>query len=216
MVLRHRRTSTERESHMLTDVEDVFSNRNVGHLIAHWMTATLVVHAVIYAVTRRGNVTGCVSRADRESQFRLKAFQDTLTRHGVILPMGPVARVADNAAMVPFHALLQGRILDRQPRDARDQPRLAIPTWSETKHHRRRRLNRLDRLTPVEYEAETTAETGAPALIPRVTKMDTRPPILDSQSTSKRGSSIWKKRPLASCPGQRCDNAVALSFSCHN
>ena len=141
-------------------VKDVFSNRIVGYSISERMTATLVISAITNAVARRRDVTGCVVHADRGSQFRSKAFQDALTRYGLVLSMGRVASAADNAAMESFHSLLQGNVLDRRTWDTRDELRLAIVTWIETKYHRRRRQDRLGRLTPIEYEAKMTTETG--------------------------------------------------------
>lgn len=141
-------------------VKDVFSNRIVGYSISNRMTATLTVDAITNAVARRGDVTGCVVHADRGSQFRSKSFQDTLARYGLILSMGRVASAADNAAMESFHSLLQVNVLDRRTWNTRDELRLAIVTWIETKYHRRRRQDRLGRLTPIEYEAKMTTETG--------------------------------------------------------
>ena len=55
---------------------------------------------------------------------------------------------------------LLGIDLDRRTWDTREQLRQAIVTWIETKYHRRRRQDRLGRLTPIEYEAKITTETG--------------------------------------------------------
>jgi putative transposase len=67
--------------------------------------------------------------------------------------MGRAGACGDNAAMESFFALLQKNVLDRCRWKSRDQLRLAIITWIERTHHRRRRQRRLGKLTPVEYEA---------------------------------------------------------------
>jgi transposase InsO family protein len=47
-------------------------------------------------------------------------------------------------------------------RDTREQLRIAIVTWIERTHHRRRRQTALGRLTPIEYETiMTTPATQA-------------------------------------------------------
>jgi len=40
--------------------------------------------------------------------------------------------------------------------DTREQLRIAIVTWIERTYHRRRRQDRLGRLTPIEYETTVT------------------------------------------------------------
>ena len=66
--------------------------------------------------------------------------------------MGRVGAAGDNAAMESFFALLQKNVLDRRSWATRKELRIAIVTWIERTHHRRRRQRRLVRLTPIEYE----------------------------------------------------------------
>lgn len=51
-----------------------------------------------------------------------------------------------------FFSLLQKNVLDTQRWDTREDLRLAIVTWIETKYNRRRRQRALGKLTPVEFE----------------------------------------------------------------
>jgi transposase InsO family protein len=62
--------------------------------------------------------------------------------------------------MESFHSLLQGNVLNRRTWDTREELRLAILTWIETKYHRQRRQDRLGRLAAIEYEANVTSEAG--------------------------------------------------------
>ena len=66
--------------------------------------------------------------------------------------MGQVGSAGDNAAIESFFSLLQKRVLNRRRWETRDQLRLVIVAWIERTYHRRRRQNRLGRLTPIEYE----------------------------------------------------------------
>lgn len=50
-------------------------------------------------------------------------------------------------------SLLQKNVLDRKAWASREELRTAIVRWIERTYHRRRRQDRLGRLTPVEFEA---------------------------------------------------------------
>ena len=52
--------------------------------------------------------------------------------------------------------LLQKNVLDRQAWRTREELRIAIVTWIERTYHRRRRQDRLGRLTPIEFETIMT------------------------------------------------------------
>ena len=86
------------------------------------------------------------------TQFRSHAYRRALTAHNLRGSMGRVATCADNAAMESFFALLQKNVLNRRPWASREELRLAIITWIEKTYHRRRRQDRLGRLTPIEFE----------------------------------------------------------------
>ena len=89
-------------------------------------------------------------------------------RHGVAASMDRIGAAADKAAMESFFALLQKNVLDRQAWRTREEPRIAIVTWIERTYHRRRRQDRLGRLTPIEFETimTTAVELAARPLSP--------------------------------------------------
>ena len=136
----------------LCAVKDVFSTRVVGYSIVDRMKARIAVDAANNAVSRRGDLTGCIVRSDRGSQFRSRKFLRALEWHGLVGAMGRVGAAGDNAAMESFFALLQKNVLNRQSWVAREQLRTAILVWIEKKYHRKRRQAALGRLTPVEFE----------------------------------------------------------------
>lgn len=137
-------------------IKDVFSNRIVGYSISDGMTRHLVVDAITNAVSRRGDVAGCIIHSDRGSQFGAKLTQRTLTRHGMVGSMGRVGAAGDNAAMESFLSLLQKKALNQQAWTTRQELRLAIVTWIERHYHRRLPQDALNGLTPIEYEARIT------------------------------------------------------------
>lgn len=136
----------------LCAVKDVYSNRIVGYSMDSRMKSRLAVAALNNAAARRDDVAGCVLHTDRGSQFRARSYVHALNHHRMIGSMGRVGAAGDNAAMKSFFALLQKNVLDRHSWDTREQLRIAIVTWIERTYHRRRRQDRLGRLTPIEFE----------------------------------------------------------------
>ncbi len=137
----------------LCAIKDVWSNRIVGYSISDRMESQIAVNALESAVARRsGEVAGCVLHSDRGGQFRSRKLQQSLFRHRMLGSMGQVGSAGDNAAMESFFSLLQRNVLDRQKWETREDLRIAIVTRIERTYHRRRRQNRLGRLTPIEFE----------------------------------------------------------------
>ena len=136
--------------------KDVHSNRIVGYSIDSRMKSRLAVTALNNAVARRDGVAGCVVHTDRGSQFRSRKFVRALGHHDMVGSMGRVGAAGDNAAMESFFSLLQKNVLDRRVWDTREELRIAIVVWIERTYHRRRRQDRLGRLTPIEFETIMT------------------------------------------------------------
>jgi transposase InsO family protein len=136
----------------LCSLMDACSSRIVGYSIGDRMTSDLAVSALRNAIALR-SPTCTICHSDRGSQFRSNAFVRTLKNNGLVGSMGRVAAAGDNAAMESFHALLQKNVLNAKKWETREELRIAIVTWIERTYHRRRRKDRLGRLTPVEFEA---------------------------------------------------------------
>jgi transposase InsO family protein len=147
----------------LCAVKDVYSGRIVGYSIDSRMKSRLAVAALESAVARRGDVGGCIVHSDRGSQFRSRKLAHALKRHDLVGSMGRVGAVGDNAAMESFFALPQNNVLDRRRWATREQLRTAIVTWIERTYHRRRRQQRLGRLTPIEFETIMTTPAAQAA-----------------------------------------------------
>jgi putative transposase len=149
----------------LCALKDAYSNRIVGYSMGDRMTANLAVTALHNAVdlrlSGRVDTAGVVVHSDRGSQFRSHAYRRALSAHRLRGSMGRVATCADNAAMESFFALLQKNVLNRRRWTSREELRLAIITWIEKTYHRRRRQDRLGRLTPIEFETLQPAPHAA-------------------------------------------------------
>ena len=145
----------------LCAIKDVWSGRIVGYSIASRMKASLAVAALRNAVALRSPPPGLIVHSDRGSQFRSHAFVRELRHHNIVGSMGRVGACGDNAAMESFFALLQKNVLDRRRWPTREDLHLEIITWIERTYHRRRRQDRLGRLTPIQYETLHNAATAA-------------------------------------------------------
>ena len=144
----------------LCAVKDCFSNKIVGYSIAAHMRSTLAASAIRNAIALR-SPAGTICHSDRGSQFRSKRVMRLLKNNGLVGSMGRVGAAGDNAAMESFFALLQKNVLNTRRWDTRQELRLAIVSWIETKYNRRRRQRTPGKLTPVEFETIYTAAHAA-------------------------------------------------------
>ena len=144
----------------LCAIKDCYSNKIVGYSIDSRMKSSLAAAAIRNAIALRSPV-GTVCHSDRGSQFRSKKVMRLLKNNGLVGSMGRVASAGDNAAMESFFSLLQKNVLDTQRWDTREELRLAIVIWIETKYNRRRRQRGLGKLTPVEFETIYLAAAAA-------------------------------------------------------
>lgn len=141
-------------------IKDVYSNKIVGYSIDSRMKSSLARAAMRNAIALR-SPAGTVCHSDRGGQFRAKATQRLLANNGLVGSMGRSYGAGDNASMESFFSLLQKNVLNTRRWHTRDDLRLAIVTWIETKYNRRRRQRALGKLTPVEFEMIYTAADAA-------------------------------------------------------
>ena len=144
----------------LCAIKDCYSGRIVGYSIDSRMKASLAVSALRNAIALR-DPAGTIVHSDRGSQFRSKKFIRVLKSNGLVGSMGRVGACGDNAAMESFFSLLQKNVLNTQRWQTREELRLAMVTWIETKYHRKRRQRGLGKLTPIEFETIYMAADAA-------------------------------------------------------
>ena len=141
----------------LCAIKDCYSKKIVGYSIHSHMKSSLGEAALRNAIALR-SPDGTICHADRGSQFRSKKVMRILKNNGLKGSMGRVASAGDNAAMESFFSLLQKNVLDTKRWETREELRLAIVIWIETKCNRRRRQRALGKLTPVECLAPGSVE----------------------------------------------------------
>lgn len=144
----------------LCAVKDCYSNKIVGYSLDSQMKSSLAASALRNAIALRSPI-GTIVHSDRGSQFRSRKVQRLLKNNGLLGSMGRVGSSGDNAAMESFFSLLQKNVLDTRRWHTREELRLAIVVWIETKYNRRRRQRALGRLTPVEFEKIYSAADAA-------------------------------------------------------
>ena len=144
----------------LCAIKDCCSSNIVGCSIDSRMKSSLATSAFRNAIALRSPV-GTICHSDRGSQFRSKRVMRILKNNGLVGSMGRVASAGDNAAMESFFSLLQRNVLDTKRWESREELRLAIVTWIETKCNRRRRERALGKLTPTEFEMIYVAADAA-------------------------------------------------------
>ncbi|WP_284228901.1 IS3 family transposase [Arenivirga flava] len=141
-------------------IKDLWSNKIVGYSIGDRMRGELVRAALRNAIALRSPV-GTICHSDRGGQFCAKKTHELLQRHGLVGSMGRSYGAGDNASMESFFALLQKNVLNTRRWETRQDLRLAMVSWIETKYNRRRRQRGLGKLTPVEFEMIYTAAKAA-------------------------------------------------------
>jgi len=144
----------------LCAVKDCYSNKIVGYSIDSRMKSSLAASAIRNAIALRSPV-GTILHSDRGSQFRSKKVIRLVKNNGLLGSMGRVGACGDNAAMESFFSLLQKNVLDTKRWDTREELRLAIVVWIETRYNRRRRQRRLGKHSPVEFEKIYTTADAA-------------------------------------------------------
>ncbi len=144
----------------LCAVKDCYANKIVGYSIDSRMKSSLAASAIRNAISLRTPV-GTIVHSDRGSQFRSKKVVRLLRNNDLVGSMGRVGACGDNAAMESFFSLLQKNVLDTKRWETREELRLAIVVWIETKYNRRRRQRALGKLTPAEFEMIYTAAEAA-------------------------------------------------------
>jgi len=144
----------------LCAVKDCYSNKIVGYSIDSRMKSSLAASAIRNAIGLRSPV-GTILHSDRGSQFRSKKVVRLVKNNGLLGSSGRVGACGDNAAMESFFSLLQKNVLDTKRWETREELRLAIVVWIETRYNRRRRQRGLGKLTPVEFEMIYAAADAA-------------------------------------------------------
>ncbi len=136
----------------LAGVLDLFSRMVGGWSMAAIQEATLVVHALQMAVTRRRPEAGLLHHSDRGRTSTSESSQALWHQEGMRASMSRTADCYDHAAMERFFHRCKGACLDGESFQTRAQARSTTFDYSEWFYHRTRRHSTLNYMSPLSYE----------------------------------------------------------------
>jgi len=141
------------EGHLyLAVVLDLYSRRVVGWAMAGRLDADLVTTALRQALGRRVVEPGLLHHSDRDGLYASAAYQHLLAEHAMISSMSRKGNCYDNACVESFFATLKTELVAFERFRSRDEARLTLFLWIETKYNRTRRHSTLGQISPVDYE----------------------------------------------------------------
>ena len=140
----------------LASVLDLYSRRVVGWSMADHLETSLVEDAFHMAFAARCPDDKLLHHSDRGSQYTSLAYQKLMTKARCQVSMSRTGNCYDNAMMESFFATLKAECVTA-PFESRELARTAIFEYIEVWYNRQRLHSSLGYLSPVEFEAPTTA-----------------------------------------------------------
>jgi putative transposase len=141
------------EGHLyLAVILDLYSRRVVGWAMAGRLDAELVTTALRQALGRRAVEPGLLHHSDRDGLYASAAYKHLLAEHAMISSMSRKGNCYDNACVESFFATLKTEVVAFERFQSRDEARLTLFLWIETKYNRTRRHSTLGQISPVDYE----------------------------------------------------------------
>ncbi|GAA3680688.1 transposase InsO family protein [Yimella lutea] len=141
-------------------IKDVYSNRIVGYSIDTRMKGSLaratMRNAIAPAIASRHDLPLGQGRSISSQTHPAAAREQRPGRLD-----GPLLRRRRQREHGSFFSLLQKNVLNTRRWESREELRLAMVTWIETRYNRRRRQRTLGKLTPVEFEMIYTTALAA-------------------------------------------------------
>lgn len=115
--------------------------------------ASVVIDALMIAVSRRGKADALLYHSYKRSQCRSEQFRRPLAENCIICSMSRVGDVWDNSAMESFFSSLKTERTARKIYRTRDQARADVFDDIERFYNPSRRHSKLRYLSPMEVEA---------------------------------------------------------------
>ena len=135
----------------LAVVMDLCNREIIGFSLAEHMRKELVIQALSQAMIRRNNPTGVMHHSDRGVQYASYDYQNLLTENQFICSMSRKGNCFDNAVVESFNGTLKQDLVNSRKYKTREEAKLSIFEYIETKYNRTRIHSSLGYLTPVEY-----------------------------------------------------------------
>jgi putative transposase len=145
----------------LAVILDLASRRVIGWSIDRLLDRTLVLNAMMLALTLRRPARGVLHHSDRGSQYASTEYQRLLIAHGMTLSMSRAGDCWDNAVAESFFATLKTELVVDANWQTRVEAKKALVDFIEVWYNRQRRHQTLGYLTPVQYELEMLERANA-------------------------------------------------------
>lgn len=138
----------------LAAVIDLCNRQIVGWSMSERMPAELVSEALRMALARRQPAPGLLHHSDRGVQYACSAYQEMLSRHGIVCSMSRVGNCYDNAVMESFWGTLKTEcVYPHGPYASHAEARRSVFEYIEVFYNRVRRHSSLGYLSPEAFEA---------------------------------------------------------------
>ena len=133
-------------------IMDLASRKVVGWSLGHRMKASLVMDALMMAITHRRPPGGILFHSDRGSQYCSLAVRRRLKRYHFIQSMSRKGNCWDNAPAESFFKTLKNELWGHKAFATRRIARMAIFEYIEMFYNRQRLHSSIGYHTPEEYE----------------------------------------------------------------
>ncbi|AIL13666.1 hypothetical protein IM40_09520 (plasmid) [Candidatus Paracaedimonas acanthamoebae] len=136
----------------LAVVLDLFSRKVIGMVMADRMTQQLVINAFNQTAGKRDIKGGLVHHSDQGSQHTSLAFQQCLSRYGVLCSMSRKGNCYDNAVVESFFHTLKTELIYNNHYETRQQAKEEIFEYIEIFYNNKRMHSYLGYMAPNEFE----------------------------------------------------------------
>ncbi|WP_164741312.1 IS3 family transposase [Achromobacter spanius] len=132
---------------------DLYSRSVVGWSMSDKRDRSLVIQALLMAMTRRKPQPGLMHHSDRGAQYSSAEYRAMLTGNGITISMSAKGDPYDNAVAESFFSNLKNELTHHQVFHSREHARLAIFNYIEVFYNRQRIHQGLGYRTAVQVEA---------------------------------------------------------------
>ena len=136
----------------LAIVLDMYSRRVVGWAMADRPQQELASAALAMALAQRQPRTDTIHHSDQGAQYTSKAYQQQVTRAGLVASMSRKGMPYDNAVMESFFSSLKQELTHHQQFKTRDEARSKVFDYIEVFYNRQRLHSSLDYRPPALFE----------------------------------------------------------------
>lgn len=135
----------------LAAVMDLCGRKIIGMAMGSRMTKQLTIDVLKDAVSRSGDVKGCILHSDMGSQYCSRDYQNLVHAYGFITSMSRKGNCWDNSPMECFWGKLKQEWLNDQHFKTRDEARKAVFEYIWIFYNRKRIHASNGYMTPEEY-----------------------------------------------------------------